>query len=290
VSPGRLAAARDRIGGMFRSLAGRNTVRFDPQFVADMTAVRTQYANILEPQRVPLFERFWTEVMGTGPLPAAMDGVLYQNVRSRLSRLAKNYAQTDPTAAQAFRGLRDALDNAARRSIAPDDAQLWDQARQQWGDLRTIEAAMSNTTRDAAHGNLGPTALAVAQRNRNPVYYPSDEGEMTRLSKVGTGFIRDPIPNSGTAERLTMTQLLTNPAALGTTLAAGVYDPMWTAGAVGAYFTLPRLIQMGYYSGLGQRYLNNQAAVPFRPTYDRWLGTSILTENIPGLIPVPLEE
>lgn len=274
LTPEILNAAKTRIGGDLNRLAAQTKVDLDQPFVAEVAKVVNQFANRLEVQRRPIFERFVKDILGTGGMPAPMQGALYQTVRSDLSRMAKNYGGTDPTLAEALRGLRDALDDAADRSMPASLKGEWADARREYGNLRTLERAMSNTTTGAAIGNLQPTQLAQAVKQQHPRAYAFGAGPMNDLSLVGRTFMRDQIPNSGTAQRTLMANLLTGFS--GTGGAALLTEPT-TAAAIGAgTVVLPRLAQMAYNSPAGQAYFRNRLAANAGPNIDAGLLGSIL--------------
>lgn len=295
--------ARQRIGGKIENLAAQTTVRADQQFLADLTDTVSQYSRRLDVQRRPVFEGFVADIGDYLVRQGAMPGDIYQKTRSQLSRMAQSYGGTDPYYAEALRSLRDALDKVAARSMPGNRAGEWTDARRQWGNLRTIEKSRSNTTAAAAGGDIPPTAFANAVRQQNPRGYAFGDGPMNRLSKVGTAFIRDPVPNSGTPERMYWQNLMQHPYASlgvgGTAMTALAADPV--KGALGAVATLATapLAQKAYYSRYGQMWLKNRVMDGRKPEYNAGLlgtiagGNAIdayLDGRIGGLIPVPLEE
>jgi len=279
-----LNSARQRIGADFENLAAQTTVVPDQQFGADLMDTVAEYSRRLDVQRKPVFENFVSDindVMSQGGMP----GEIYQKARSQLSQMAKAAAGTDPYFAQALRALRDTLDDAAERSVPAHLKDDWKKARAQWGNLRTLEKSRSNTTAAAAGGDIPATQLAIAERQRNPRGYAMGDGPMNRLSKVGTTFVRDPIPNSGTPERLFWQNLMTNPlGALGVagTGAGLATDPVATMGYGALAVAGPRLAQMGYNSRPVQAWLKNQRGAAMAPQYNAGLLGSISAANMPG--------
>lgn len=272
VTPEVLDAASKRIGGDFKKLSAQTTVKLDEPFVRDVTDVVAKYNDRLEVQKRPIFENFVKEILGDGTRLDPMKGAVYQTARSDLSRMAKGYGGTDPTLAAALRGLRDALDDAAERSMPDQLKGDWKEARRQWANLRTLEKASANTTTQTAAGNLQPTQLAQAVRQQHPRAYGFGAGEMNDLSRVGNTFVRDQVPNSGTPERTALMSLMTGGGGAG--LAIG--DPLVAGAAVAAPLLGPRAVQMAYNAPLVQRYLKNQVGANAAPQINQGLLAAVL--------------
>lgn len=252
-TPDVLDAARQRLGDEFQRLSAATTVRYDQPFVRDLMATVRRYANRLDAQRRPVFENFVNDITGSG---GSLDGATYQTVRSDLGTIAKNAAGNDPTLAQALRGLRNALDDAAERSMPPNLRGDWREVRREYGNLKVIEKAMSGTTVDAASGNIPPTAFSQAVRAQHPRAHGFGAGEMNDLSRVGRLFVRDNIPNSGTPERSMMVNLLTGGGGLGALFSGG--DAAAAAGGALVGLLGPRAAQMAYHSPPVEAYLRNR--------------------------------
>jgi hypothetical protein len=279
LAPDVLLRARQRIGGDFNKLAAQTTVDLDVPFVTKITDVANEYDKLLEVQKKPIFEKFVREILAVG---TDMKGTVYQKLRSDLGRMAKNYRKNDPTLAEALRGLRDALDDAADRSVPPPLKGEWDKARLEYSNLKTLEKAMSNTTAGAAAGNLQPTQLAQAVSQQYPEGYGLGYGPMNDLSKVGTSFVRDNVPNSGTAERSLMTSLLTGGPVGAGGATAYFANPLAGAAIAGTGLALPRVAQALYNSRPGQAYFRNQAAANAVPKINQGLLAAVLAGTAGG--------
>lgn len=273
LAPDVLLRARQRIGGDFNKLAAQTTVDLDPVFTTKVDDVFNEYSELLEVQKRPILEKYVTEIRALGNTP--MKGTVYQKLRSGLSRSAKNY-RSDPTLSEALRGLRDALDDAADRAMPQNLKGDWDKARLQYGNLKTLEKAMSNTTAGAAAGNLQPTQLAQAVSQQYPQGYGLGYGPMNDLSKVGTSFVRDNVPNSGTAERSLMTSLLTGGPVGAGGAAAFLGNPLAGAAVGVGGLVAPRAVQGLYNSRPGQAWLKNQRTANTVPQINQGLLQAVL--------------
>jgi hypothetical protein len=256
LSPATLTRARARIGGEIENLASQVTVAPDAKFVTDLADTVSQYSRRLDGMKKPVFDTFVDDIkkmMQAGGMP----GATYQSTRSTLSSMSNSARNSDPYFAKALRELRKTLDDAADRAMPTHLKGAWRKAHSQWGNLRTLEKAMDNTTTGAAAGNLQPTQLSLNVRQGGP---------MEDLAGVGTSFVRPQIPNSGTPERLFWQNMMTNPvAALGTAGVGASIDPLTTAGVIGAGLVGPKLGQMFYRTPLVQGYVKNQRMAGVAP-------------------------
>lgn len=241
-TPEILDAAAKRLGAQFEDLSAKTMVAFDDDFLKSLNRVSERYANKLPTNVKPIVDSYVNDL---GQFAEGMPGAAYQQARSDLTRQAKAVTNSDPMLSNTLRGIRDALDDAAERSLAPELRQAWQDVRRQYGNLKTVEKAMSTTTAGAAAGDISPTQLSLAVKQGGN--YARGGGDLNELSRVGATFLRDPVNNSGTAERMLMASLLSGGAG-----AAGVgVNPL--AGA--ATFLAPRAAQMAYNTGPVQNWL-----------------------------------
>jgi hypothetical protein len=133
-------------------------------------------------------------------------------MRSRLSRQANGLRNSDPTLSDALRDMRNALDSAMERSIpaGSPDAQLWRQSRREYGAQKTIEKTASRAGEATAEGQLVPANLRNTVSAENRGAYARGEGDFSELARAGAG-VMAPLPNSGTAQRNALTNLLMLP-------------------------------------------------------------------------------
>ena len=205
-----LAANQQRLGDQFRDLSARNNLTPDNQFVADIVAAARNYRRVPDSQQRQMVQGYIDDIIdhvNAGSMP----GPQYQEMRSRLSRQANSLRQSDPTLSESLRDMRVALDNAMERSIpaGSQDAQLWRQSRREYGAQKTIEKAASRAGEATAEGQLVPANL----RNAIPKAgggYARGEGDFSELARAGGG-VMQPLPNSGTAQRMQMQNLLMLP-------------------------------------------------------------------------------
>jgi hypothetical protein len=191
-----------------------------------------------------------------------MPGTLYQGVPSDMSLMSNSLKQTDPAASIAAAGVKDALDNAMLRSVSPEDAAAWQQARQQWGDMRTNEKALAGTGEQSANVRSRlPVFLAAATSNAvKKTAYARGQSDPGDLARKGIAAGMKPLPQSGTAPRAVAMHLANalGGAALG---GAAGYESGDGLRGVGAGMVGGALAGRAIMSRPVQSYLRNQVAV-----------------------------
>lgn len=217
-TPQVMADAANRIGQQFEQLSARNTLHFDQQFGNDVGRVLNEYDAVLPSQQRNIVANVVNDIVGH--IRTGMPGPVYQETRSRLTRIAQGLRQTDPMLSMTLRGVRDALDDAMTRSISPADAAAWQQARSQWAALRTIEKAVSGAGEGTAQGVISPSQLRNAIVARDRVGYVRGRGDLSELARAGEAVLK-PLPNSGTAPRSYYQSLFMPVAAAAGTATAG---------------------------------------------------------------------
>ena len=259
--PDVLAGAKQAIGNQFNILSGRNTATFDPQFGQDVGKVLNDYDGMTLPnQQAPIVQK---TIDGFSQLGGSMPGTQYQATRSNLSKAANGIAQANPPLSQALFGLRNALDGAMTRSITPEDASAWQDARDQWRNWKVIQQAATGAGENAAQGNISPAALRSATVGQNRGAYATGQGDFADLARAGVG-VMSPLPNSGTAPRMAIQHLANMGGAVVGAIAGGL-----THGAAGGTEGLlagealapagPSVLGRMLMSRPIQAYLSNQA-------------------------------
>jgi hypothetical protein len=211
-----ISAIRNQLSQGFDDIAARNTVRADSQLASDMSRTIQEYGRVLPSEQRQIVSNVGQDIVdrfraGSG----FMSGLDYQTIRSRLTKRAHNARGSDNELAGAWRGLRDALDDAMGRSVSPNDAARWRELRTRWGNLEVIEKAAVGGGEDAAMGIISPARLRQAAAQGNRGGYARGEGDFAELSKAGQALLT-PLPNSGTAPRTAVRNMGTAiPAAIG---------------------------------------------------------------------------
>lgn len=141
-----------------------------------------------------------------GDFTGEMAGTRYQDIRSRLSKQADAVALSDPQTSQALKGIKTSLDDAMTRSISPEDASAWADARSKWANWKVIEKAATGAGSETALGSISPSQLRNAIVAQNRGAYATGNGDFANLARAGEAILK-PLPNSGTAQREAITAL-----------------------------------------------------------------------------------
>lgn len=259
-----------RLGTEFDYLAQNNTARFDNALIGDLRRSTDDYNNLVSPpNRTPAVDNFLTEITNAAVRSGGnIPGTTYQSLRSRMESAARSMGN-NPEARNAIRDMREALDDAMERSIRragrPDDLQAWQDARRQYRNLLTVERAVTGAGEGAAAGLISPAKLREStvstQGRRN---YARGHGDFADLARSGVQ-VMSPLPNSGTAGRMSAQNLGAGAMSLAGGIGGGAYsggDPTSTAAGFLLGALAPRAAGRAATSRVGRAYLGNQVATP----------------------------
>ncbi len=197
-----MSANAERLRRGFKNVSSRNTLRADRQLADDIVGTLREYDRVLPSEQKQILGNLTADVIDRIQAgKSTMSGVDYQAARSRFSRLAQNARNRDPDLAEAFRGIRNSLDEAMARSISPKDAAEWAFLRKQYRNMRVLERAAVGGGEDAALGIISPARLRMAASSGNQGGYARGQGDFAKLAKAGQA-VMSPLPNSGTAQRI----------------------------------------------------------------------------------------
>lgn len=194
-TPGNRDMVGKRIGAKFDALENGATINIDSQVGADLAKARADFSKNLEANMSPrvlaqLNELSLASAAGFAGQKPQISGEVYKNIRSDLSKMLTSVTGTDHDAVV---GMINALDGAVERSLPKDMVKDWQDVRQSWQRhmmLKGATDARHNASTDVGH--IPPGSLAARVGN---------DKQMERLAQVGTSFVGDKTPDSGTAMR-----------------------------------------------------------------------------------------
>ena len=193
---------------------------------------------------------------GVGQAAPTISGDTYQTIRSQM--LAKARQTSNAELKLALGDMRNALDESVQKGLPPKLADAWLAARQEYKNLLIVEKALNRGGEFAPNGLITPAALRQAASSIEKRGFARGQSDYTALAKAGEAVMKTP-PQSGTAPRMTAHLI---PSAIGG-LAGGLLGGAISMPAVTGLIA-PALTGRAIMSGLGQRYLGNQFAVPLR--------------------------
>jgi hypothetical protein len=205
-TPEVLAENQKRLGKAFEDLSTRNTLIPDNQMITDLTNAVAKYKNVPDS-----FERSQVQNVVNDIIPhinaGQMPGTEYQAMRHYLTEAA--HSSNDSYFSKAMAGIRDSLDNAMGRSIAPEDAAMWKRIRKEYGAQEVIKKSASKAGEATAEGQISPPNLRNTVSSENRGNYALGRGPFAELARAGAN-VMTPLPNSGTAQRMGALQTLDN--------------------------------------------------------------------------------
>jgi hypothetical protein len=227
---------RDRLGREFDRLSAQNNLQVSPALLSDIGQVSHEATKFASNDTTKAVKNAIDELMSKmDPATGVIPGKAYSSLDSKLSRLQKSGAESGVYLGQ----LQDALRTAMDHSIAPADQAAWQAARSQYRNLKAIRDLVA---KDGANGEISPAGLMSRLTNNEAsknTMAAGTRGDLGDIARAGTQFIKDKVPNSGTAQRLMAQSVLTT-GLVGSGYLAGA-DPMTMVGLAGAGATSGRL-------------------------------------------------
>lgn len=265
---GALLAQKQTLGGTMGNIAERNSLDFASGLTTKLNDIAADAAQHLPPDLAAkvtgTISQIQNQAAHQSALTGAMTGNTYQGWREPLRSLAQSSDGTGRYMGQ----IRAALDDAFRTQLPGAEGELFRGTSRQYANLKTIIDAMGGAGNLPAKGQIAPSQLGAAlARSVGKENKAIGIGDMNELARIGQLFVRDQVPNSGTAQRQLIQGLLT--AGGGTGFGAGTaymtgHDPakgaMLGAGLTGAGLLTPKLVQALMNSGAGQAYLKQGIA------------------------------
>lgn len=180
-----LQKGKAEIGKVYDDIFKRNDVALDKEAMDALKSVRDSLPRKLDKdaaeQVISNIDYIIANVDAGGKLP----GSVYQSLRADLAGVPGKTGEL-------LKDVRKALDDAAFRSVGPEDAAALKKANSQWANARTIQDALKQA--GGAAENVNPANLW------NLVKKGSTK-DMRDLARLGQVILKDPIPDSGTAQR-----------------------------------------------------------------------------------------
>lgn len=258
------AAAKRRIGGQFEALTARNNLNADNALLGRLSGIVDDANRFGTDDTARAVQSSIDELLGKADQAGTVPGKAYQALDSKLGKLMKGGGEKAMYLGQVRETVREAMD----QGISQADKAAWQQARSQYKNLKAIRDLVAKNP----EGNISP-ALLAGRLNANEAGKETmamgKRGELGDLAKIGRQFVRDPVPDSGTAQRM---------MALGA-LGGGGY-------AFGVDPT--SLIALGIGGATGGRTINRLLNSPVSGNYMVNGGNALMQMMAQGAKPAPL--
>lgn len=267
-TPEVIEGAFTRIGQQFDNLGARNNIQIDRRFGNDIATLQGEYTRFANPLQKQTVHDAVNDIVGVvqrnnGVIP----GAEYNAMRSRIGAVMRGARRSgDNQVADAYSDMIQALDDGMERSVRaagnPGDVAAWREARNQYRNLLVVERASLGAGEAAAEGLISPAklrqAMTAVHGKRSAATGRSDFSD---LSRAGNN-VMTPLPQSGTAPRLSAQNLGVAGASTGLGAALGGFltggNPIGIAiGGAGGAMLPPTLGRLST-SAVGRGYLGNQ--------------------------------
>lgn len=200
IGEGTMAGNKARLSGKYNEIfAGEKIAAAD--FTPRLALVKAEAERALTPEQFRIvsnkIEDLFAKVKDDG-----VEGVAYQKWRSSLSTRdgdVKHYLNL----------ARSAVDDAASVNLSPGKMDDFIATNAQYKNMKTIQPLAEKST----NGLASPGLLLERVRAANPNMAYTGAGDIGDLAKIGKEFVKDPIADPGTAQRLMAQALLTGGAA-----------------------------------------------------------------------------
>jgi hypothetical protein len=254
-TPEVLNKARQDFGKRYDALEAKTSLKGDGDLFNDLLQIEQNYVVGFPDTVKPTYKARVDEVLKYAAGEKSADGKTYHRLQSQLSEeIARANRSTEPWAAyygEAMQGLQGALARAMERSAPEGLRDEWRTLNKQYAIFSRIEDTMARAGNDKLNtGFIPPQQIGAVERARNPRQWVEGGNDFTNLVRAGAGVLPDPVPNSGTAQRSFVQDLLTGGkrgaaagAGYGAAQASGVtaIDPALALG-------LPYLVSKGWYA------------------------------------------
>ncbi len=214
ITPEVYAANRKRLGQQFDDLAMRNTLNLDSKVMNRLDNTLEEARQFGDDGTIRAVENLYNRIIKQSnatskEVASAFDGIpahktvmeipgaAYSSMDKAMGEIIKGGGEKGNYVKQMQLALREGMD----QSISATDKAAWDQTRGQYKNLKAIRDVVS---RDAGDGNIPPTQLMSALNSTEAgkeAMAMGSRGQLGDLGRVGRQFVRDSVPNSGTAQR-----------------------------------------------------------------------------------------
>lgn len=189
-----LSNARQRLSNGYNELFDRNRVGLNASDVQKLANIANSASKLGGRDVGEIVGNHIDNIIEQVGRDGSMPGHLYQSLRTDTLLPAESHAH--PAASYYLKNVRKVLQGAAQRSLGGKDAAELGKLNRQWNTLQILDKAV-NKRAAGAGGNISPANLWSLVNSK----YGSTP-EMRELAQMGQTVLKDPVPDSGTAQRL----------------------------------------------------------------------------------------
>lgn len=275
-TPDVLSVAQRRFGDIYNDLEQSTVLRGPDETMVDDLARAEQIVGQGAPQNIrDSFIGYRDAVLnwanGTPRQGQTFKG-LAEDLGAEIRKAERSNEPGSVKNMQALITLRNALFGLVERQASPELANAWRQANREYAIFKAIEDAMLDPSQMTLNtGFVNPRKIGnIQMKLRADEWTQGDEAadSFTNLVKAGAALIPDPIPNSGTAQRMFAQDILQGGRQMFSSPAGpvvGAAQGAAGAGAMGAAATALDPITAGAVPYLASRFWYGNAPQSLRP-------------------------
>lgn len=189
-----LGAAKARLSAQFNSLTQGRQIPVDPQFTADISAIRQKLDSPLKSaKKGRKFLDALDEIVSSGTITDRA----YQDISSEIADELMSKG-TKGVSKSALREAKERIDDLFERSMGQDELAAFRKAREQWRNLINVSKAT-----DTATGNVSGLKLAnrLATKDEHGYVFGNNKSPLYNAARASKQY-KDIVGDSGTASRM----------------------------------------------------------------------------------------
>lgn len=194
ITPDVVNAAYKNIGKKFDSILAGKQIKVSDDALNQLAAIEDDASRSITGDHFKIVKNNINKFLNDISPDGTISGEKIGSLRSNLSKTLRG---TKNDASLYLHDINDAVMDASVDGF-PGDREILNQARRQYKNLKTIEDLAEKST----DGNISPSLLLGRVRQKFSDFSRGGGGELGDLARIGHAFLRDSIPNSGTARRL----------------------------------------------------------------------------------------
>ncbi len=235
ITPEVLERARERLGGDFERIGKASTVKVDQQMAGDFQKLITEARDHLTDSEFKVVAAKINDIVKMAGGTSKLTGEQYQALVRKDTPLWRATKSPDPNIRYYANQIRESLDSALERSVAPELRAELREARRQWKAMKTVEGLA-----DKGVGDVSPQLL-MGKVMQSPGG-KKGSGELGELADIGKRFLKEP-RDSGTPQGTFMANMISHPVSTIGAVSAGMAAKLPYMTELGGGLAVNRLLR-----------------------------------------------
>lgn len=214
ITPEVIDNAFNNIGDKFDSVLAGRTISIGKDTMDRLVSIAENASNSITGDNVKIVQNNIKKFLNDVSTDGTISGEKIGSFRSSLTSTLKNVRND---ASPFLHDLQDVVVDASVDGV-PEAKRTLNEARLQYKNLKTIQPLADK----AVNGDISPALLLGRVRQSfGNTFSRGGGGDLGNLARIGTAFLKDPIPDSGTAQRTMVYKALEGLSAGGAGFALG---------------------------------------------------------------------